>query len=182
MFDKWLKKMDDKRREKVLRCQNEADQQRSLLAGVLLYFGVENDKDAEQIYYSISHSGDYAVCVLSNRRVGIDIENKFRSAFSDGKTERLDKIAKKCLTVGEEIQFLSADEDEKADGMLRFWTRKESYSKAMGKGLAMDFSTIDTQKLDAYYWSDWLEEGYYCSLYVSNGVFRDLNIQEIVSL
>lgn len=182
VFDKWLKKMDSNRRDKVLRCKNEVDQQRSLLAGILLQYGLENDRFAKQVFYSISHSGNYVMCVLSDRRVGIDIENKFRSVFSEAKEEQLSKIAKKCLTMGEEIRFETCDENKKVDLMLHYWTRKESYSKAIGKGLGIDFSTIDTEKKDVLYWSDWLEEGYYCSLYVENGVFSDLKLQEIVTL
>lgn len=182
VFDKWLKKMDSTRREKVLHCKNESDKQRSLLAGILLQYGVGNDRQRKQIFYSISHSGDYVVCVLSDRKVGIDIENKFRKVFSEEKEIQMDKIAKRCLTMGEEIKYFSTEKKERADLLLEFWTRKESYSKAFGKGLAMDFSTIDTQKLDDYYWSDWLEPGYFCSLYVENGFFRDMKIQEIVVL
>ena len=66
--------------------------------------------------------------------------------------------------------------------MLYYWTRKESYSKALGKGLAMNFAKIDTQEMDDYFWSDWLKEGYFCSLYVEDGVFRDKALQEIVEL
>lgn len=182
VFDKWFEKMNSQRRDKILRCQNEVDKQRSLLAGILLNFGLEKDRFAKQIFYSISHSGNYVICVLSNRRVGIDIENKFRSVFSESGEEHLNKIAKKCLTMGEEIHFHSCDDDEKVDMLMNFWTRKESYSKAVGKGLGMDFSTIDTEKMDSLYWSGWLEEGYFCSLYVEDGNFNDMKMQEIVTL
>lgn len=181
-FDKWFAKMDSQRKDKVLRCKNEVDKQRSLLAGILLHFGLENNREEKQIFYSISHSGNYVACVLADRMVGIDIENKLRSVFSDENLDRLDKIARKCLTVGETIQYLSAEDEDKVEMMLQFWTRKESYSKAIGKGLGVDFSLIDTQKKDPLYWSGWLEEGYYCSLYVDNGLFGDLKLQEIVSL
>ena len=182
VFDKWFEKMNSQRKEKILRCQNDVDKQRSLLAGILLNFGLEKDRFAKQVFYSISHSGNYVICVLSNRRVGIDIENKFRSVFSESREEQLDKIAKKCLTMGEEIRFHSCDDEEKVDLLMKFWTRKESYSKAIGKGLAMDFSQIDTEEMDKLYWSDWVEEGYYCSLYVEDGVFEDMKLQEIITL
>lgn len=182
IFDKWLKKMDDKRREKVLRCKNEEDKYRSLLAGILLHFGVENDSQEKQIFFSISHSGDYVTCVLSDRKVGIDIENIFRSVFSAGKEAQRNRIAEKCLTFGERIYFENSEEEEKSELLLKYWTKKESYSKALGIGLGMDFATIDTEKMDDLYWSDWLEEGYFCSLYVENGVFSDLRLQEIITL
>ena len=182
VFDKWLKKMNSERQEKVFRCKGEFDKRRSLLAGILLNYGLENNRSLKQVFYSISHSGNYVVCVLSNRRVGIDIENKFRSVFSDSKEAQLDRIAQKCMTMGEEIHFKSCESYEKADMLLNFWTKKESYSKAIGKGLAMDFSKIDTEEMKDYFWSGWLEEGYFCSLYVENGVFDDMKIQEIVTL
>jgi len=182
VFDKWFEKMNSERQEKVLRCKSEFDKRRSLLAGILLNYGLKNNRFAKQIFYSISHSGNYVICVLSDRRVGIDIENKFRSVFSESKEEQLDKIAKKCLTMGEEIHFQSCEDYEKAEMLMNYWTKKESYSKSLGKGLAMDFSKIDTEAMDALFWSGWLEEGYFCSLYVEDGIFNDMKIQEIVTL
>ncbi len=182
VFDKWLQKMNSERQEKVLRCRKEFDKRRSLLAGILLNYGLENNRFAKQVFYSISHSGNYVVCVLSDRRVGIDIENKFRSVFSESKEEQLDRIAQKCLTMGEEIHFKSCELYEKTEMLMNFWTKKESYSKALGKGLAMDFSKIDTEEMEGLFWSGWLEEGYFCSLYVENGIFNDMKIQEIVTL
>ena len=66
VFDKWFEKMNSQRKEKILRCQNDVDKQRSLLAGILLNFGLEKDRFAKQVFYSISHSGNYVICVLSN--------------------------------------------------------------------------------------------------------------------
>lgn len=182
VFDKWFEKMNSERQEKVLRCKKEFDKRRSLLAGILLNYGLENNRFAKQVFYSISHSGNYVICVLSDRRVGIDIENKFRSVFAESKEDKLDRIAQKCLTMGEEIHFKSCETYEKAEMLINFWTKKESYSKALGKGLAMDFSKIDTEEMEGLFWSGWLEEGYFCSLYVENGIFNDLKIQEIVTL
>lgn len=182
MFQNWFGKMDNVRKEKILCCKKEADKRRSLLAGVLLKLGLEKDRHAKQLYYSISHSGDYVVCVLSDRKVGVDIENKFRSIFSKEKRVYLERIANKCLTMGEEIRFYNSEEKEKVDKMLLFWTRKESYSKAIGKGLAMDFKIIDTEKMDELFWSGWLKEGYFCSLYVEDGRLGDMKLQEIQTL
>ena len=182
VFDEWFQKVDSQRKDKIVRCKNKEDKQRSLLAGILLKYGLEKNREESKIFYSISHSGEYVICALADRVVGVDIENKFRSVCANGKIERLDKIAKKCLTMGEEIFYRSLENEEKVDALLRFWTRKESYSKAIGMGLGIDFSIIDTQKKDALYWSDWLKEGYYCSLYVEDGRFGDMKMQEVESL
>lgn len=182
VFEQWFQKMDSKRKEKILQCKKEEDKLRSLLAGVLFNFGLENNRNAKQIFYSISHSGDYVICVLADRSVGVDIENSFRTLFQEEKKDQRNRIAKKCFTMGESIEYYSRDEAEKIEYMLDLWTKKESYSKAIGKGLGLDFSLIDTQEMDKNFWSGWLEKGYYCSLYVANGEFRDMKIQEVVSL
>ena len=182
VFDAWFEKMNQERKEKILKCQNAEDKQRSLLAGILLQYGLEQTHKDGQIFYSISHSGDYVMCAISDRRIGVDIENRFRKNFSEHKEENIDRIAKKCLTVGEMQHYASLKKEEKTDTLLYYWTRKESYSKALGKGLAMNFAKIDTQEMDDYFWSDWLKEGYFCSLYVEEGVFRDKVLQEIVEL
>lgn len=182
VFDYWYKKMDAQRQEKIRRCQHDVDKRRSLLAGILLKMGLEKERFAEQIFYSISHSGNYVICVLSDRSVGIDIENKFRSVFSEAKEDQMDRIAKKCLTMGEEIHYRLCEDEDKVEMLMNFWTRKESYSKAVGRGLALDFSTIDTEEMDENYWSGWLEEGYFCSLYVEDGNFSDMHLQEVVIL
>ena len=182
VFESWFQKMDSQRKEKVLCCKQEEDKQRSLLAGILFHHGMETACDTEPVFYSISHSGDYAICVFADRKVGVDVENCFRSLFRQEREEQRNRIAKKCFTTEELTIFHSLGGEEKIPYMLDLWTKKESYSKAIGKGLAMDFSLIDTNRLQGLYWSDWLMEGYYCSLYVENGEFHDMKIQEIVSL
>ena len=182
VFDHWFNKMDSKRKEKILKCKQDADKQRSLLAGVLFNYGLENNRNAKQVFYSISHSGDYAICVLADRRVGVDIENSFRSLFSEEKEDQRNRVAKKCFTMRESIEHHSRDGEEKIEHFLDLWTKKEAYSKAIGKGLGIDFALIDTQELGKNFWGGWLEKGYYCSLYVENGEFRDMKIQELVSL
>lgn len=182
VFDAWFEKMNQQRKEKILQCQNIEDKQRSLLAGILLQHGLEQTNTDGQLFYSITHSGDFAMCAISDRRVGVDIENRFRKIFLERREEHIDRIAKKCLTTGELRQYVSVKKEAKIDSFLYYWTRKESYSKALGKGLAMNFASIDTQEMEEFFWSDWLKEGYFCSLYVEDGVFRDKLLQEIVEL
>lgn len=180
VFRAWFEKMNPERKKKILQCQNAKDKQRSLLAGILLQRGLEQTPLLGQMFYSITHSGDYAMCVISDRKVGVDIENRFRPVFSE--PGKMDKVAKKCLTAGELQEYVSAEAEKKADVLLSFWTRKESYSKALGKGLALNFATIDTKDMEGFFWSDWLKEGYFCSLYVEDGMFCDKTLQEIVEI
>ena len=48
------------------------------------------------------------------------------------------------MTSDEYRKYNSIDLEEKNVFMSRIWTRKEAFSKVCKKGLAMDFSKIDT--------------------------------------
>ena len=181
-FEFWLEKVNSQRREKVLHCKNEKDKQRSLVAGMLLRHALEQEgisyEDAvfsktkegkpfleshENLHFSISHAGEYAVCVISDTAVGVDIECMDKSAFQDGKEKRLQAMAKRCFSETEWKCFEQAEDKPKL--FLEYWTKKEAYSKAVGKGLGMDFSGIDTERERKSYWSEWLHKGYCISIY-----------------
>ncbi len=83
----------------------------------------------EEIYFNISHSGEYAVCVIGNTENGIDIEGKRKNVL---------KIAKRFFEKNE-YEWLSNEmlsEDDKITRFLQLWTLKESYSKVTGEGIA----------------------------------------------
>ena len=81
-----------------------------------------------EIYFNLSNSHDYSVCVVSNSEVGIDIEKiTFKSTI-------IDKI---CT------------EDEKkliknSDDFTKIWTKKESFVKYLGIGLSYGLKNVDT--------------------------------------
>ena len=106
MFDVIFEKMHMQRREKILRCKNEEDKKCSLLVGYLLRIALEEagysydelefsqtEKgkptliSAPEIFFSLSHSGTMAACVLADRQIGVDIENKCRLLLQTEKTE-----------------------------------------------------------------------------------------------
>lgn len=80
---------------------------------------------SNSIYFNLSHAGDYAVCIVSNTSVGIDIE---------GKHKINEKVMKKCFSEKEEI-WVNEILEEKQERFFRLWTAKEAVSKATGKGL-----------------------------------------------
>lgn len=201
MFDAIFEKMHMQRREKILRCKNEEDKKCSLLVGYLLRIALEEagysydelefsqtEKgkptliSAPEIFFSLSHSGTMAACVLADRQIGVDIENKCRLLLQTEKIEQLERIAEKCLTTAEKEIFFSCALSTKKECFLKFWTRKESYSKALGKGLGIAFQTIDTEKMDKQYWSDWAEDEYYISIYKEDADFSKLQIKKVISL
>lgn len=181
-FEEYLCKVNEQRRAKVLRCKNDEDRKRTLLAGALLAFGLEKEgfcyEELEiattpegkpylishpDVYFSLSHSGEYAVCVISNQNVGVDVENKQRKLLLEGNREKLMSVARMSFSEAEYEAFVSSSDEEQIENFLKLWTRKEAVSKAVGKGLAMDFSKICEP--DDKFLSFWLDEEYYISVY-----------------
>lgn len=75
-------------------------------------------------FFNIAHSGDFAVCAVSDSPIGVDIEC----------VGRFKKRKKYMLFTALESEYIN-----KEDGESRFytlWTRKEAYLKAKGGILA----------------------------------------------
>ncbi|MBO5098339.1 MAG: 4'-phosphopantetheinyl transferase superfamily protein [Agathobacter sp.] len=181
-FEEYLCKVNEQRRAKVLRCKNEEDKKRTLLAGYLLAVALENEgytydnlefsRTAEgkpyveahpEICFSISHSGKYAVCLISDQNVGVDVEYKNRKLLLSENDSKLLSVIKSSFSEEEFVDYQNTPKELQTEFFLRLWTRKEAVSKAMGKGLAMDFSKICVS--DENVLSFWLDEEYYISVY-----------------
>jgi len=95
------------------------------------------------VYFSISHSGDYAACSVSNEPIGLDIENIKRKELSHP-----EKILHK--EEAETYSFIT-NPLEKKKYFFECWTLKESYLKNLGIGLIVrsgDFM-ISEDRLEA---------------------------------
>ena len=196
IFDILYDEMNEQRRSKILRCKNVLDKRRSLLAGVLLKYALEKEglsyKDIEfvksengkpsisgtlNLHFSLTHSGEYVGCLIGEIPVGLDMESIERPVFTPGKESRMEALVHKCLSSSELEYFKNTDDKKRL--FLEFWTKKESYSKAIGKGLQMDFSQIDTIKMQEKFWSEWNEDGYCVSMYKEDGNYSNLITEEL---
>jgi 4'-phosphopantetheinyl transferase len=106
------------------------DQLRSLGAGYLLWrytsdtpitYGIHGKPEKEGECFNLSHAGDYAVLVVDDVPVGIDLE-RYRTGLKAWK--------KKAFSPEEKREI-----HQETDFFLR-WTRKESVGKANGIGLS----------------------------------------------
>ena len=88
------------------------------------------DKD---IYFNLSHSGEYAVCVISSKPVGIDIEGN--KIIKDSIIDR--------FFLEKEKQWILENEKEKRARFFKVWTFKEAYGKATGEGVAAIIKKVD---------------------------------------
>ncbi|MBE0436532.1 MAG: 4'-phosphopantetheinyl transferase superfamily protein [Methylomicrobium sp.] len=81
--------------------------------------------------FNLSHSGDYfALAVARQCRLGIDLE----AARS---RSNLAGIVKKCFAIEEIAYWEALPEVERVSAFYRFWTRKEAFVKATGRGIVL---------------------------------------------
>lgn len=85
--------------------------------------------NCDHLYFNLSHSGEYAACVLADHEVGVDIQ-KVQGAAA------VRRIAPRILHTGE----AAYREEERM--LYRIWTIKEAYVKATGEGIRRDFREI----------------------------------------
>ncbi len=84
--------------------------------------------DAPAVQFSLSHSGDWAVCAVSNYPVGVDIQH-----CGTGRRD----VARRFFHP-DEVRYLDAlSSGEREQAFFRLWALKESYVKADGRGLRL---------------------------------------------
>lgn len=147
--------ISEKRQKAAAGFRFEADRKRSLCAGYLLNHAIHENYPAIQlpletayaepngkpyfqeypeIQFNLSHSGDYAVCVLHDRPVGVDIEQCKHMKES---------IAKRFFAPEEYEDIIAVqDEQERTRRFYRYWVLKESFMKAVGLGLQLEMKAF----------------------------------------
>lgn len=81
------------------------------------------------IFFSLSHSGDLALCAVSDAPVGCDIERVKHAPF---------EIAPRIFCSAECAYLRAAQDDSEARRrFFTLWTLKESYMKMTGEGLGL---------------------------------------------
>ena len=168
-FERLKQTIPPARRKKLDTFKHEGARRLSLAASLLLVRalsdeGLHSDEIAVTKYgkpylprlpdfhFSLSHSGNMALCAVSAREIGCDIEAP--RGYDP-------KIAKRFFHPAEREWLFTRPEPEQADAFLRLWTCKESFIKALGLGLSQpldSFAVIPgetvqlTQTADARPW------------------------------
>ena len=87
----------------------------------------------ENVFFNISHSGDYVVCAVSDREIGIDIEKRAKARM---------EVAGRFFH-GEEVAQLKMLEEDKQDQLFfNYWSVKESFLKYIGTGLTRPLNSF----------------------------------------
>lgn len=84
--------------------------------------------------FSISHSGDFVLCAIDEKSIGIDIE--------EIKYIRYEEIYKRYFTISEVKYITKTDHFLKQNKFYEIWTLKESYIKCCGRGLSIDLKSF----------------------------------------
>ncbi|MFG3282478.1 4'-phosphopantetheinyl transferase family protein [Streptomyces sp. NPDC048111] len=88
----------------------------------------------DQIDISLSHTGDLLLVGLTTRGlIGVDAERMDRPLYRDG-------LDRHVCTPYELITLAALDERERNSSLVRLWTLKEAYSKAIGQGMNFRFT------------------------------------------
>lgn len=147
-----LESVGVKRRKKILRYYRPKDRKRSLGAGIIieqilkenglsedhLKYSENGKPVADNLFFNVSHAGDYVVGVSSDCDVGCDIEKIIDAPI---------EIAEHYFNQSE-IEYIKSESD-KNKAFFTLWTLKESYMKMTGMGMSLpldSFEIIKTEK------------------------------------
>jgi 4'-phosphopantetheinyl transferase len=161
-YEQFREVVSETKRLCIDRYKNRKDYQRTLLGDVLARnmlgeFTLISSKDliidtdengkpfavnASGIYFNISHSGDWVVCVVSDKQCGIDVE----------KISDIDiKVAERFFTPNEYAILKREEYNGWRSLFFEFWTIKESYIKYVGKGLKIPLNSFEIVKNNRKY-------------------------------
>ncbi len=100
---------------------------------------IANLKD---VHYNISHSGNYVVGAVASSEVGIDVERIRKVNL---------RIAERFFSAPEIHDLMALDEEERMHYFITLWTIKESYLKAIGRGLTQHLNSFTICKINNSY-------------------------------
>lgn len=150
-WQKLLPLLSQERQARVSACRREEDKLRLAGAGAVLHralreAGISADtcifeanpwgkpflKDREDIHFSLSHSGHWAVCAISDADVGVDVEVP-RCTM---------ELARRHFHPDELAGLSALDDAARADALNRLWTAKEAFVKMLGRGLTVPLDSF----------------------------------------
>jgi len=108
------------------------------------------------VHFNLSHSKRYFLVGLSPEPIGVDIE-----------TERkiTPNLAEKVFTEREQKSLPSIEDPTYTQAFLHIWTKKESYTKALGIGYQGLWNQIETADLiDSFIWKTFSQENFVFSV------------------
>ncbi|UOK49130.1 4'-phosphopantetheinyl transferase superfamily protein (plasmid) [Bacillus tropicus] len=152
-FQYYLKKASTERQAKIKHYVRQEDSIRTLFGELLIRaiikrergitskglflsynkYGKPYFRDVPNFHFNISHSGKWLVCATDNNPIGIDIEL----------IKPIDlRIAERFFTTEEYQHLKKQHEYNQLSCFYDFWTLKEAFVKAIGKGLIVPLNSF----------------------------------------
>lgn len=169
-YDQLYRYLPAYRQAKVQALRFHKDQILSVLAGALFIYALKecygfteqpeiiqegNEKpvikDHPEICFNLSHCKTAIACAVSEKQVGVDVQENRAS---------IEKIAKRFFSENE-IKMISSIDDKflRENLYRRVWTLKEAYGKYTGKGLMYKLQDKDFSEILV---KDVMKEPYHC--------------------
>jgi 4'-phosphopantetheinyl transferase len=95
--------------------------------------GKPHISNLSDVHFNISHSGHYVVCAVAPKEIGIDVE-RIRSVNL--------RIAERFFSPSEISDLMALGEEARMHYFITLWTIKESYLKAIGRGLTQHLNSF----------------------------------------
>ena len=151
--------LPEEAQQRFTRFNRGADTQRSLLGELLARFliaertkisckeivfatgpnGKPELQGSTDVHFNISHSGEWVVCALAPFPIGIDVERL--RPVNPGLAERF-------FTPFEFASLQALQPDERTVKFIELWTLKESFLKAIGRGLTRNLNSFSVEPHD----------------------------------
>ena len=103
---------------------------------IVLRFGKKGKphiENLENLHFNISHSGHYVVCAVATSELGIDVERVRKVNL---------RVAERFFSEKEIADLMAQPEDNRMHYFITLWTIKESYLKAIGRGLTQHLNSF----------------------------------------
>lgn len=199
-FTKLLSFVDKDKQTRINRFVKNEDAQRTLIADILARqmicnkinlpphkiefsyndYGKPYLKANSTVHFNVTHSENWVVCAIDDKPLGIDIEH----------VKPIDSHIAENFFSDEENRALDfTDDDKKLEYFYDTWTLKESYVKALGKGLSIPLNSFVILKYDGfiilksgldknkYYFRQYaIDRNYILSVCGINSTFSDIQI------
>lgn len=206
IFRQFRSLLSEEREKKLDKFHFEADRLRSLYAEILLRYGLQKEgikqediqfvhneygkptlKDRKDLYFNISHSGDWVICAISSKPVGADVEQVKNREMN---------IAERFFSPYEYKELMNCPKEKQAEYFCKLWTLKESYVKAIGMGLSKSFTsfwfeihggdvrmyTEESGRNDYYFYVYSIGEGYQAAICTKDrymGKYRAVKMEDL---
>ena len=93
------------------------------------------------IHFNVAHTNGFVVAAVADVAVGVDVEDRRRSA-------RIDKIARRFFSAEEAEWVLALSEDEKRAAFFEVWVMKEAVVKARGDALGDHLASLTFERAE----------------------------------